>query len=224
MASKERQPFVDEGGPSVPDWMITFSDCMTLLLTFFVLLLSFSSFDEASLMKLDGAFRVDHEKPTIFTEGKRTDDIIEDRVETVIDRTNKGAEARTEADKDKIKNPKAHETIVETDAYDNERRFYLPVATLFMGRGAALTRHGRDQLKQIASFMKQMPCNVIIGMSESGGSSRRLERTWALKQFFTEQQGLPADQFYISAGAPGPASKKGLGSTVQIVLLADEFE
>ena len=71
MASKDRQPVVDEGGPSVPDWMITFSDCMTLLLTFFVLLLSFSSFDEASLSKLDGAFRVDHEKPTLFTEAKR---------------------------------------------------------------------------------------------------------------------------------------------------------
>ena len=31
-----------------PEWMVTFSDCMTLLLTFFVLLLSFSSFDDSA--------------------------------------------------------------------------------------------------------------------------------------------------------------------------------
>ena len=32
-------------GSSVPTWMVTFADLMTLLLTFFVLLLSYSSLD-----------------------------------------------------------------------------------------------------------------------------------------------------------------------------------
>ena len=43
MARAKKQP--EEGG-GVPAWMVTFSDIMTLLLTFFVLLISMAQFDE----------------------------------------------------------------------------------------------------------------------------------------------------------------------------------
>ena len=46
--SRERKEFVPEEDQGAPEWMVTFSDCMTLLLTFFVLLLSFSSFSDVS--------------------------------------------------------------------------------------------------------------------------------------------------------------------------------
>ncbi len=46
---KQQEP--DEA-PGAPEWMVTFSDFMTLLLTFFVLLLSFSSFDDRVFRKL----------------------------------------------------------------------------------------------------------------------------------------------------------------------------
>ena len=45
MARRERKP-EPQHTDGAPEWMVTFSDCMTLLLTFFVLLLSFSSFDD----------------------------------------------------------------------------------------------------------------------------------------------------------------------------------
>jgi chemotaxis protein MotB len=38
----------DEGGGGVPAWMATFSDLVTLLLTFFVMLMAMASFDEAA--------------------------------------------------------------------------------------------------------------------------------------------------------------------------------
>ncbi|MHC4723131.1 MAG: flagellar motor protein MotB [Planctomycetota bacterium] len=38
--------------PGAPEWMVTFSDCMTLLLTFFVLLLSFSTFEDKTFSDL----------------------------------------------------------------------------------------------------------------------------------------------------------------------------
>ena len=40
--SHEEQP------SGAPGWMVTFSDCMTLLLTFFVLMLSFASFEDST--------------------------------------------------------------------------------------------------------------------------------------------------------------------------------
>lgn len=43
--------------PSCPAWMMTFGDCMSLLLTFFVMLISFTDFDKAKLTEFIGALR-----------------------------------------------------------------------------------------------------------------------------------------------------------------------
>ncbi len=49
---KEKEEEVEEDeGPTCPFWMLTFGDAMSLLLTFFVMLVSFTSFDE---MKVGG--------------------------------------------------------------------------------------------------------------------------------------------------------------------------
>lgn len=45
-----------DGGPSGNEWLATFSDTMTLLLTFFILLYSFSSVDSDKLRKISAAF------------------------------------------------------------------------------------------------------------------------------------------------------------------------
>ena len=48
---------VDDSGPAgAPEWMVTFSDCMTLLLTFFVLLLSFAGFAQNTLEGIGSSF------------------------------------------------------------------------------------------------------------------------------------------------------------------------
>ena len=48
-----QQPQSD--GPTGNEWMVTFSDCMTLLLTFFVLLTSFATFDNRTIPELSRA-------------------------------------------------------------------------------------------------------------------------------------------------------------------------
>ncbi|MBN1670896.1 MAG: hypothetical protein JXR37_07680 [Kiritimatiellae bacterium] len=40
-----------------PGWMLTFGDCMSLLVTFFVMLITFSAMEEAKLLELMGALR-----------------------------------------------------------------------------------------------------------------------------------------------------------------------
>ena len=73
MTHENKQVEEDEA-PGAPEWMVTFSDCMTLLLTFFVLLLSFSSFDERIFKKLQMILRED--LPKITKLEKRSKDSI----------------------------------------------------------------------------------------------------------------------------------------------------
>lgn len=54
MACKAPKPQEEEGCPL---WMVSFGDAMSLLVTFFVMLLAFSSFEEAQLASLLGAMK-----------------------------------------------------------------------------------------------------------------------------------------------------------------------
>ena len=51
---REKSGGDDEGGPSAPFWMVTYSDMVTLLLTFFVMLLAMANFEEVG--RVDAVF------------------------------------------------------------------------------------------------------------------------------------------------------------------------
>lgn len=59
MAKRERKPSSE---PSIPGWVVTYGDMMSLLLTFFILIVSFSSISQKdfkeAMMSLQGAFGV----------------------------------------------------------------------------------------------------------------------------------------------------------------------
>jgi len=231
MAGQEPQRIEEDSAPGAPAWMLTFSDCMTLLLTFFVLLLSFSSFDEMALRRLLGALKI-KSAPSISDDEQRTDDSIARTVQSITDRTDKGAEKKcTFESLGVVRNPKESETILEADAYHEERVLNIPAGRLFLGDSNILTPRGRDCLKRIASFMKLMPCYVIIGAGgphrsaprAPGGADGGLLRSWAVLQFFTQRQGLPSGRFWISTERPRPLRSSGNESTTQIVLLARDI-
>jgi chemotaxis protein MotB len=52
MGKKKQRP-VDDAPPGAPDWVVTFTDMISLLVTFFVLLMTFSSLDDRDLLKID---------------------------------------------------------------------------------------------------------------------------------------------------------------------------
>jgi len=51
------EPPADEVKPGAPEWVVTFGDMMSLLLTFFVLLLSFSSMEASKFKQIAGYMR-----------------------------------------------------------------------------------------------------------------------------------------------------------------------
>jgi chemotaxis protein MotB len=51
---REKSGGDEGGGPSAPFWMVTYSDMVTLLLTFFVMLLAMANFEEVG--RVDAVF------------------------------------------------------------------------------------------------------------------------------------------------------------------------
>jgi len=185
--------------PGAPDWMVTFSDCMTLLLTFFVLLLSFSSFDEKVFWKLKASFSkalpgVNRSDEAIRDAFLPTEQIEETR--ELIEGSEKPTLLRGLEDKLKEDTP--------TD-FRSRKVFTISSERIFWGKGTLISAEGRHIMTKMASFLKEVPSRVVV--SENGPAVEEdaerlgLPRAWAVMEYLTTEHNLNKKWFSISAAS-----------------------
>ena len=200
MGRRKKQVEVEEQA-GAPEWMVTFSDCMTLLLTFFVLLLSFSSFDERAFRRLKIMFS--GALPTVSSEARRDKDaFLAAKQIQYTEELDEGSEkpTLTTGTEDRLKKE-------ETDPVDFHSRkvFLIPSKKIFWGKGTIISFQGRKVLATMASFLKEVPGRVVI--SENGkrgdkaGKKFGLPRAWAVLEYLTTKQDLDKKWFSISAAS-----------------------
>jgi len=214
----------EEDGPAgAPEWMVTFSDCMTLLLTFFVLLLSFSSFDSRVFWRLKIIYSRALTNISPIKQSNRDSFLyLEPFKNPELER---GSEKPTLeiGDKDGL--------LEETQSEDfyKLKVFIVSSKKVFWGNGTAISSEGQDIMSTMASFLKQMPNRVVI--SENGPGDEDSEqygpaRAWAILEYLTEKQGLDKKRFSIAAASTLPQDRlenrlagAGPERAVEIVLL-----
>jgi chemotaxis protein MotB len=197
MARQRRQP-VPEQDAGAPEWMVTFSDCMTLLLTFFVLLLSFSSFDEKTLSRLKKTFTKEFSSIGFATKDKSS--LTETNLIQYNDNLEKGSEKPTLTKKEE------DNLLKETESknFHEQKVFLSPSKAIFWGNGRVISFQGQKTLSDMASFLKEVPSKVVV--SENGQSDGvnnehlGLQRAWEVVEYLTEKQGLDKERFSIAAG------------------------
>ncbi len=221
---KERKPPDPPPGPG--EWIVTFTDCMTLLLCFFVLLLAFSTFEEGSLQDLNGAFGTD-DAQTIFMDLRRAQTTIEPKHQPT-DIREEGARVRTEVQTDTNEPPLAAELTIGDEAYKDRKTLRMPSGMLFAGRGAELTENGKRRLDLIASFLLIKPCRVVLGENRPPRAQGMgyvqdigLKRSWAVMDYLAEA-GVDWQCFSISAEGGG-SSQSSYEPTMEIVMLSKEI-
>ncbi len=197
MIRRRSQPESDSAD-GAPEWMVTFSDCMTLLLTFFVLLLSFSSFDEKVFLKLRIIF-ADALPGTSLAEKEVRDAFLP--TPQVVHKP----EQDTGSEKPTLEKP-PDDNLEKKTEYVNFRKhkvFLFPSEKIFLGRGSAISSEGQSALADMAAFLKKMPGRIVI--SENGPGSNEyiqklgLLRAWAILDYLVTSQGLDRKWFSISA-------------------------
>jgi len=197
-AKKQAEP--EEQPAGAPEWMVTFSDCMTLLLTFFVLLLSFSSFDD----------RIFRQLKTIFGDALST---VAPRAKTDRDtflpmmQIQATVELDEGSEKPTLDTGFKDRTKEETEPLDFHSRkvFLIESKRIFWGKGAAISSEGRNIMSIMASFLKEIPSRVVIsenGPGEDEDSEQLgLPRAWAVLKYFATAQNLDKKRFSISASS-----------------------
>jgi chemotaxis protein MotB len=196
MARERPEPPQDED-PGAPEWMVTFSDCMTLLLTFFVLLLTFSSFDERVFKKLRviycDAF------PTIHSRKRASkESLLEIEQLRYVEDIDKGSEKATYEDG-------TEGALIEryTNDYKKHKVFLIRSDKVFWGKGTAMSQQGREILSTFARFIKDMPENIVISENnlQQNDPELSMARDWAVIEYLTKKEGLDINRFSISAGS-----------------------
>ena len=221
MARTKKQSEPDES-PGAPEWMVTFSDCMTLLLTFFVLLLTFSSFDKEVFQRLNTTFA---EFPSVSLLSREAKDAF-----TIIKPILPDSEINEGSEKPTLEKGKQDQLMQETQSVDFYKRkvFLISSEKVFWGKGTAISRQGREVLATMALFLKEVPSRVVIsenGSADENNTQLGLPRAWEVTKFFVKKQGLDKDRFSISeastlreSGDEQPAMTDG-ERALEIVLL-----
>lgn len=245
MARKKRRS-QDDGPPGVGDWIVTFSDCMTLLLCFFVLLLTFSSFDEESLKRFGGAFSYDQIRPGV-EERFQPKDAMSEPVMNLMDQTRQGSETPGKAHKtpESTDRPESRWTP-EDAAYLDRKIIHIPSAKLFEPHTSDLRDEGKSMLDLLRGFLREMPCRIVISESTPRrmiagrltGRRGGLNRAWAITHYLTtlreitDAKGhvtgrfapLPSGRFSVSTALQAPAVSSRADGTVEIVLLSGKAQ
>jgi hypothetical protein len=196
MAQREKQPPPQEEEPGAPEWMVTFSDCMTLLLTFFVLLLTFSSFDERIYRKLNviycDAFSTIHSRK-------------KSSKEAFIDYNLRTFEIEQGSEKPTLEDG-TEGMLIETNvpAFKKHRTFLTASQEVFWGKGTTISINGHKILAALADFLHKVPGQVVISENSlyrtEQSQNLGLARSWQVVQFLTTQKGLGKERLNISAG------------------------
>ncbi len=194
---RANKPRESDEAPGAPEWMVTFSDCMTLLLTFFVLLLTFSSFDERVFRNLKVVYARAFTNISLERRSDRDAFVNIPPVRHIVE-LDKGSEKPTtvRGSQDNL--------MRATPPVDINRgmAFLFSSKRLFWGKGTALSSEGRQTMDLVASFLKKVSGRVVI--SENGPADDRssayfgLPRAWAVMDYLTTQRDLDTERFSIS--------------------------
>lgn len=204
---KEAPPEEVAGAPL---WMVTFSDCMNLLLTFFVLLVTFSEFGEEQqerIMNIGNAMRSVFGTPVEASGRQDEGSMVAHRQVVGKEQPEYGSETRTGNSPPRASNGALNEDLQATD-YRNHKVFLIPSRKIFLGRGKALSPDGRYFLAVMAAFLKEAPGGIVISengpQDQAGSEDASLSRALAVLEFLVSIQNLDRQKFCIAGESIAP--------------------
>jgi chemotaxis protein MotB len=203
MARPRKQP-EPESSPGAPLWMVTFSDCMNLLLTFFVVLVTFSAFGKdphQQMLNIGAAIRMSLGVPApIGGREDRSAVPVNYRIWAVAE-PEYGSEKPTNVARDTARDGTLQQDI-ETADYRTHKVFLIPSRKVFLGQGAALSPEGRYLLAVMAAFLQEVPGRVVLsenGPEQPENRDLGLSRAWAVAEYLATLRTLDCERFSISA-------------------------
>jgi outer membrane protein OmpA-like peptidoglycan-associated protein len=205
----------EEHGESAPLWMISFADMMSLLMAFFVMLSTFSSFGPSEAEKL--------QKVANATLAAQPGGWQKQRSKTAIgSQTLAAGQLGKGSEKPTLQETQGTGMMKETPSGDFRTRkiFLIESNTVFWGAGTTLSPSGRDFLDTLAAFIAKMPDRIVISESGPGpdGDLGFVRAADALN--YLTSKGISKDRCSIAAKGMSPDRRFETQRMLEIALLS----
>jgi len=241
MARKPKQKVQEEeSGEGAPLWIISFADMMSLLMAFFVMLSTFSSFGPAETAKLHKAVRAALMSDFLGGWYRSQPRGAVGPQAIAAGQLEKGSEKPT------LEETAGGGLMAETEPLDFRTRkiFVVESKSMFWAAGTTLSANGRAFLDDLAAFVGSVPDRIIV--SETGpanqaaeGGGQRTEggspdppsairnpqseelgllRAVVVVRYLTAR-GIPEDRFSIAPAGMRPDQGRDADRMLEIALL-----
>lgn len=153
----------EEQGGGAPEWMVTFSDAMTLLMVFFILLFSMSTVDAKKEKQLSTAFNNVFNgggsnpiigegvgEDTLLNDGDSSEEALEDSQQSLIDILNG------------IINEKGLEDFISVQKVERGVSVILVDSLLFQSGSADLKAESKAPLMDISKVLNEIDNQIIV--------------------------------------------------------------
>ncbi len=219
MAHKPKPKQEEEAGEGAPLWIISFADMMSLLMAFFVMLSTFSSFGPAEAEKLQKAMTAALEANFYGGWNPFSPSPAMGPQALAAGQQEKGS------DKPTLDETQGKGLMAETKSEEFRTRkvFVIDSNKVFWGAGVTLSRDGRDFLDTLAAFAAKMPGRIVI--AESGaGADAEIGFNRALRTLtYLASRGVSKNRCCIAAQGTLPDQDAGTERTLDIAILDESI-
>lgn len=165
---------LDSGPPGCPLWMLTFGDCMSLLLTFFVMILSFTSFEKVKIDAALGSFRrgvgIFGGHKSVLGIIDKTRDLTEEDMERIsflqqgylAERVSRRELVRILRQLDKKFKGRGLYPLIKIFSLQKRVSIRIHDVAIFEKGHALFKENAYPFLKEISSLIKHLPNDIII--------------------------------------------------------------
>jgi flagellar motor protein MotB len=224
MAGKPK-PQEEEGGESAPLWIISFADMISLLMAFFVMLSTFSSFGPKESEKVRAVARL-IVTPNYGWHSRTPQSAVAPTLMSAGDGAT-GSERPTLETKSNNKGMKEG----HSPDFKTARVFTAESSAMFLGQGQTLSPKGQEVLESLALYLQKIPGQIVIyvkgadgrGASQPGESEELSIARSVMVLNYLENKGIPKERCTVSSESMLEGQTIGGNGRLEIVL-ADELQ
>jgi chemotaxis protein MotB len=164
----------EQMGGTAPLWMVTYGDSVTLLLTFFVMLLTFSTPNKEGMAQLAKGMLAGSRRMALFSGATQEESLVPDERTTAESRLDEsGGESPpmgSDAPLDELTRHFESTDVSKLKELEGGRLIRIPVVDLF-GTGTELTDEGRRVLDQVVKVVRAKRYSIIVRVHAGVGST-----------------------------------------------------
>jgi chemotaxis protein MotB len=216
MAHRKHEPKQEEESvEGAPLWIISFADMMSLLMAFFVMLSTFSSFGPAETAKLHKAVKATL-MPDYYGGWFRSQPRGAMGPQSLAaGQLDKGSEKPT------LEQGPSHGLLAESRPEDFRTRkiFVVESQEVFWAGGVTLSAAGRAYLDTLAAFAGNVTDRLVISESGPGDDSELGLRRAVVVVKYLADRGITPERCSVGVAGMRPPEEPAAGRTLEVVLL-----